>query len=301
MKTNKIILPILPFNSLSSFVAKVKARLPRRNTEGFIEPSAKHRLFFHDTVLAVLQKDLNKAATLAASVNYELAQLNDTGVYRNYVVLIEKTSGFRGLGTYIFDLAFERNFVLEVPHPLFDTSTPEESRAIFQETNARAMFIAGTHRCANAAPSPCSGTTTACSAAGSEPFKVSDAGHYTKNFFQEAHRATLGLKVKPVAISFHGNEIASLPDIVLSNGTDKKAHHNSLVNRLRRKLNNLGVSTGSCNLPTDGNLSLCGTTNVQGRLSNGSKNPCNTDTNDRLGFVYSMSNNILMFVISRRS
>jgi hypothetical protein len=274
MKTNKNTLPTLPFKSLSSFVANIKAKLPRKNTEGFIKPSPKDRRIFHNTVLAVLQKDLNKAQTLAASVNYNLSQLNDIGVKRIYVVLVEKTTSFRGLGTYIFDLDFQRNLVLEVPHPLFDINTPEESTAIFQATNARAMFISGTHRCANAESSPCSGTTTACGAV-SEPFKVSDAGHYTENFFQEAHRATLGLTVKPATISFHGNENSSLPDIILSNGTVNKARSNSLVNRLRCELKNLGVNAGSCNFSADGNLFLCGTTNVQGRLSNGSPNPCN--------------------------
>jgi hypothetical protein len=271
----KIALQTLPFNTLSSFVAKIKANLPRANTEGFIEPSAKERQIFHNAVLAVLQNDLKTARTLAASVNYDLSQLKDTGANQIYVVLVERTTNFRGLGTYIFNLSFQRNLILEAPHPLFDTNTPEESTAIFQMMKGRAMFLSGTHRCANQQSSPCSGTTGACITNGSESFKVSDAGHFTKNFFQEAHRATLGLTVKPITISAHGNGDSSLPDIVLSNGTDKPESANSLVNSLRREVKNRGLSAGSCNFSKDGNLSLCGTTNVQGRLSNGSGNTCN--------------------------
>ncbi|HEY0458192.1 MAG TPA: hypothetical protein VGC97_03505 [Pyrinomonadaceae bacterium] len=276
MKPSIITLPTLKFNSLSGFITSVKAKLPRKNTEGFIKPPAKDRRIFYDAVRAVFQNDLCKAQALAAAVNYRLAKLNDTGAKRIYAVLVENTSGFRALGTYIFDLNFARNLITEVPHPLADAVTLEEGAAIFQATNARALFIAGTHRCANAETSPCSGTTTVCNEGVSGKFKISDAGHYTENFFQEAHRASLGLRDKiPTAISLHGNDVDSLPDIVLSNGTTNEAASNSRVNRLRQQLKNLGASAGSCNFPGDGNLSLCGTTNVQGRLSNGSTlSPC---------------------------
>jgi hypothetical protein len=272
-KVKNLKLLTLPVKSLKSFVAGVKANLPRANEGGFIEPSAKDRRIFHNAVRAVLQSNLKTARILANSVNYELSLLKDAAANQIYIVLVERTRGFRGLGTYVFSSAFRRNLVLEAPHPLFDINTPEESTTIFQKLNARALFIAGTHRCASEQSSPCSGTTGACGTGG-EPFKISDAGHFTRNFFQEAHRATSGLKVKPVTISAHGNGDASLPDVVLSNGTGTKESPNSLVNRLRRELKNRGVSVGSCNFSSDQDLSLCGTTNVQGRLSNGSPNAC---------------------------
>jgi hypothetical protein len=273
-KAKKLKLPALAFKSLDSFVADLKEKLPRRDTEAFIEPAAKDRQIFYNAVRAVLQSNLNSARILAASVNYDLSLLKDRNANQTYVVLAERTNGFRGLGTYVFNQAFERDLILEVPHPLFDIGTPEQAAAIFQKTNARAVFLAGTHRCANERSSPCSGTTTACGAGRSEPFKISDAGHFTGSFFQEAHRATLGLKLKPAAISLHGNANSALPDVVLSNGTQEKASAGSLVNRLRRELENRGVGVGSCNFSGDGDLSLCGTTNVQGRLSNGSTNAC---------------------------
>jgi len=270
-KTTK--LPVLPVNSLTRFVASVKANLPRADTEGFIEPPAKQRQTFLNTVRAILRSDLKTARILANSVGYELSLLKDTAENQTYVTLVERANGFRGLGTYVFNLSYRRDLILEVPHPLFDINTPEESTTIFQRLSARAMFIAGTHRCANEQSSPCSGTTGACGT-DDEPFKISDAGHYTRNFFQEAHRATFGLKRKPIAVSLHGNANSSLPDVVLSNGTNRNESPKSPVNRLRRELKNRGVSVGSCNFPSDGDLALCGTTNVQGRLSNRSTNAC---------------------------
>jgi hypothetical protein len=280
-KTKK--LKTLRFNSLSGFIDGVKAKLPRADSEGFIEPSARNRQTFYNAVRALLQGNLKTARVLADSVNYDLSLLKDTAVNKTYAVLVERTNGFRGLGTYVFSLQFRRNLVLEAPHPLFDINTPEESATIFQKLNARAVFIAGTHRCANEQASPCSGTTSACGTDGA-PFKVSDAGHFTGNFFYEAHRAILGLTVVPLTISAHGNGDASLPDVVLSNGTNRTESANSLVNRLRRELKNRGVSAGSCNFSGDGDLSLCGTTNVQGRLSNGSNNACRTNPRTASGF-----------------
>ena len=56
------------------------------------------------------------------------------------------------------DLNYARNVIVEVPHPIFDINTPEEGSDIFQGLAARALFIAGTHRCANPdTQSGCSG------------------------------------------------------------------------------------------------------------------------------------------------
>jgi hypothetical protein len=115
MKTKIILLPILKFNLLGSFIANVKAKLPRKNTEGFIKPPTRDCRAFHDAVLAVLKNDLNAAQAIAASVNYCLSQLIDANVNRAYAVLVENANGFRALGTYVFDLDFSRNLVTVIP------------------------------------------------------------------------------------------------------------------------------------------------------------------------------------------
>ena len=275
-------LPVLPFNSLPAFIANVKSRLPRAGTEGFIKPTDADRETFSQAVLALLQGDLTNAANLANSVNYDLSQLNDQTVNKTYQVLVERNTNFRGLGTYIVDLNLRRNLVLEIPHPLYDVSTLEEGTTVFQQTSARGLFVTGTHRCANSQQSSCSGTTNACDGV-NRPYRISDAAHYVENFFTSAHRATLDLTEKPVAISVHGHADDSLPEVVLSNGTDKKDSWNSLVNRLRRAVRNRGVNAGSCNFAQDARYSLCGGTNVQGRLSNGAANACIVNGNNVSG------------------
>src|SRR5262249_49652720 len=105
----------------------------------------------------------------------------------------------------------------------------------------------------------------------------SDAPHFTGNFMYAAHGATLQLSPPPVSLNLHGN--ASEPyAIELSDGTRRPAS-DTLVNRLRCELRARSASVGSCNWPSDGLTpeNFCGTDNAQGRLSNGSPEPCTKD------------------------
>ncbi len=201
-------------------------------------------------------------------------QLNDVIDGQKSFILKEKTNPFRGLGTYIFAAEYERDLILQVPHPIYDEETVEEGTDILKGTNARALFISGTHRKSNTKKSPCSGN-----------YYISDVAHFDKTFFQEAHRATLHLDKKPVSISIHGMSSKSKCDIILSDGTNLESTSDALVNRLRNELVNRGESVGSCNNKDDKelNLLLCGKTNVQGRLSNKSPNVCGQSAKQSTG------------------
>jgi hypothetical protein len=262
-------LPLLPQTSLADFIAVVKGRLPRAASEGFVEPSQSEREAFTAAMTTALYGGLPIAEM--AALNYETILLRDKISGRSYIVFVEKQYNARGLGTYILGARPRRNIILEIPHPLFDIDTPEQGASIFEEMGARAMFISGTHRCANAAVSPC---TPAGSSACNGMTRVSDVAHYTQNFFHAAHRATLGLRTPPVVIQLHGNANDSLPDVVLSDGTSRNQDERVLANRLRTALRSFNVSAGSCNSQADGGLALCGGTSVQGRLSNGSTDAC---------------------------
>lgn len=273
--------------SLSGFISEVKERLPRASSEGFVQPSAAEREAFTAAIFTALNGGLPVNALEA--LNYEAFLLNDRSFAQSYLLVVEKQNNRRGLGTYIFNLRPRRNIALEVPHPLFDLNTPEQATMIFQEIGARALFISGTHRCANAALSPCS---AAGSSACNEQTRVSDAAHFTQNFFQAAHQATLNLRAPPVAMSIHGNAVDGLPDVVLSDGTRRSLAESALVNRLRAALRAKGASAGSCNLAADGVAQLCGLTNVQGRLSNGSSDACAANATSSTGLFLHIEQHI---------
>ncbi|MGQ9592857.1 MAG: hypothetical protein ACUVYA_21465, partial [Planctomycetota bacterium] len=119
-------------------------------------------------------------------------------------------------------------------------------------------------------PSPCRGRAEAC---GGGPHRISDAAHATNTFFQAAHAAAYALEPRPLALSIHGHS-SEVPDIVVSDGTDRPGPPEAPANRLRAALLRRGVSAGSCNFEGDRGFRLCGITNVQGRLWNGSRDPC---------------------------
>jgi hypothetical protein len=270
----------LPYTSLKDYVVDLKATILQkagRGSNAFIQPSAEEVDAFRVAMQQLLMGDIANAMTGLNALNYDLNTLNDVSG-QSYLVAQERSEGFRGLGTYIVDSSYVRNVIVEVPHPLWDTNTPEEGSDVFQGLGARALFVAGTHRCANPdTPSGCSGTTTSCNT-GSIPVRISDAPHFTGNFMYGAHSAGLQLVPQPISLNLHGNSSEPV-DVTLSDGTRIPGSDTALVHRLRNALAARSVSVGSCNWPDDGLTpqNLCGTTNVQGRLSNGSPETCGSN------------------------
>jgi hypothetical protein len=269
----------LPYTSLKAYIVDLKASIQQKagfGSKAFIAPPADQLDGFRLTMQQLLLGDVASAINGLDALNYDLNLLNDDSG-KSYLVAQERSTGFRGLGTYLVDLNYARNVIVEVPHPIFDKNTPEEGSDIFQGLAARALFIAGTHRCANPdAESGCSGTTKACGG-GSIPVRISDAPHFTGNFMYAAHSAALQLDPQPISLNLHGNESEPV-DVTLSDGTRVAGAHTDLVQQLRSALSaRIGAEkVKSCNWPPDRLTAdnLCGTTNAQGRLSNGSPEAC---------------------------
>jgi hypothetical protein len=278
---------VLPYSSLDAYVRDVKANIiaiANRGSNAFVAPSADEVAQFGQAMQSLMTGDIKTALNSLNTLNYDLYILNDDSG-RSYLVAQERSDGFHGQGTYVVDSNYVRNVAIEVPHPLWDTDTPEEGVAIFQALGARALLIAGTHRCANpGTASGCSGTTTACGGP-SIPVRISDAPHFTGNFMYAAHDASLQLAPAPVSLNLHGNALEPYA-IQISDGTRRFADETPLVNQLRNALNaRVAGIAGSCNWQDDGLTAqnLCGTTNAQGRLSNGSSQPCTLSSTNPSG------------------
>jgi hypothetical protein len=276
----------LPYTSLKAYIVDLKASIQQHagvGSNAFIAPPADQLDGFRLTMQQLLLGDVASAINGLDALNYDLNSLNDDSG-KSYLVAQERSTGFRGLGTYLVDLNYARNVIVEVPHPIFDINTPEEGSDIFQGLAARALFIAGTHRCANPdTESGCSGTTTACGG-GSIPVRISDAPHFTGNFMYAGHSAALQLDPQPISLNLHGNSSEPV-DVTLSDGTRVAGADTDLVQQLRTALLARSVNVGSCNRPADGLTAqnLCGTTNAQGRLSNGSLEACRINATSASG------------------
>lgn len=256
---------------LRAHVKSIRAQMPGAGSNGFVSPSSGELTQWRSLVNALLQGEYTRAAdSLSRNFkSYRLLRFTDTG-YRNRVsyMLQETPAVVKGWGTYWFNSEYARELSIAVPHPIYDADTETEAVDIFRETAARALLLAGTHRCANSETSPCDGATTVC---GESRYRVSDAAHFARGVLQSTHEEILTHTPNTFALNLHGHGSASCPDFFLSNGAlPARQILFDLQNALRAQRE---VSVG---VYGDGGTScdLTGTTNVQGRFQNGSPDPC---------------------------
>jgi hypothetical protein len=252
-------------------------------SEGYVVPSAAQLNQFDSVVASLVGQDVNTAAASAGALNFEVVRFTDSAAGNNVLYCLQEID-LRGQGFFCVDPDSAARHHISVPHPLYDLGTHVESTQVMRETGARFLSVSTSHRCANSANSVCSGTTSACGAAG--PYKVSDAAHNVDAFFYRFGVAVHDHNATTTTLQLHGCGSTTCPsnynadDIVarLSAGTTMNLDGNEPVNQLNAALNSeiaaagLGASL-SCSEPGDDKL-LCGTTNTLGRYINGQPEPC---------------------------
>ncbi len=243
--------------------------LPGKGSEAYVPPSAEERVAFMQAVEQVVAGEYKAASEQAVLAGAELIHLNVEGV--SFVALVENSlAASTGRGRYLVRLGVARDLLISAPHPRFDSYTGVRGVELFLDLQARAFAIAGTHRCANAAPSGCDGSTSVCGTAA--PYRISDQAHTEGGFFQ-AFQESVGVSL---GIQIHGfGSGADEPEFTLSDGTTANTEAplhfgNRVTATLEKAVAAAGSSKpgNSCNRFGDINL-LCGSTNTQGRWLNG--------------------------------
>jgi hypothetical protein len=206
---------------LGTDIYTIVQAMPGPDSNGMRIPTSAEMQAWQELVLTIAAGDSARACQLIAenAFPYELVRYQDVrSEDQLYWMLRERLPVTAGWGTYVIrSEGVLAEIIVEVPHPVADWRTDPEGVAIFRELAARALFIAGTHRCANSTYSPCSGQTAACGVV--EPYRTSDVAHATQSMFQAAHQALLPCGGDGVAIQLHANDLASCPDLFISNGT----------------------------------------------------------------------------------
>lgn len=248
--------------------------LPAADSEGFFAPDSAQISQFQTLITALLDGEGSGHEQTLSDLGYELTTIEfDDGSDMAWA-LHEPTS--TGGGTFLINPTTSSNLIIEVPHPLADSNTLDEGAFLFQDIKARALYIAGTHRCANASESPCSGTTDACGAVG--PYRISDVAHAITNFFHAAHVSSDDFSIANIFVSLHSYQPTSgEPTAILSNGTKASVGDLAYINELADALDSLMSGSefaNSCNRLGDPDFDRCGEENVQGRYTNGSANEC---------------------------
>jgi len=247
-------------------------------------PAATATAAFAAQVVQILGGDETAACALPAS--YRLVRLTDPSAGALRVIVEVDATGHPSpslfWGTYAAPVSTPspaRDLVIEAPHPIFDTNTEIQSSAVFLASGAKVLAIAGAHRCTDTQASACSGTTDACGATAA--YRISDAAHTEELPFFAVHallsQGSQGSQAfTGTFLQLHGNAEAC-PDALVSDcsGTWSDA---GPASALASALTARGVSIGQCGagFPTTA-CDLCGTDNVEARMTAGSTAACTTN------------------------
>jgi hypothetical protein len=260
-------------------IRAITDRLPGPDSDGMVVPLAGQLAAWKQLIKASEEGDLTTACSVirANGFPYHIVRYTDVAYGdRAYLLLKENQPISVGWGTYVINrTGLPRDVVIEVPHPGCEWHTEEQGVELFRQANAYAFFMAGTHRCANTTYSPCDGTTTFCGQ--EEPYRTSDVAHTMKTMFYAAHQTLLPIGSDTVAVQIHGCSDPSCPDLFVSNGTCSPGDvAQAFYHNARAACQGFSIDLADCTPPE---CSFVGTTNLQGRYSNGMYlspdfNPC---------------------------
>ena len=233
---------------------------------------------FRNLIESLLKRDIPKVMSLSAKVGMKLNQFLDTPSQKRFWLLHEiDLKNPKGKGIYVVPLNPLRRLVIQAPHPIKDTNTNGEAAHLTRHLLPTLMMVASLNRCNHSQATSCSGSTSQC---GGGRYRISDAAHHVESYFHIAHTVVAQSSLKLVAIQLHGfARKTDEPSVYLSNGTKIQAKAGSIGLKLRDEINKVLKANGlfssrSCNDPKGKSVRLCGTTNVQGRHTNGVSLAC---------------------------
>jgi len=193
---------------------------PGRGEGGYVKPSPGETSGFGALADAMGGGHLPEARALAAALGYALVIYDDVVSGQQLLVAREASEPGRGWGAILVDPEGE-DVLVEVAHPGSDLRTPEVGVAVFRETRARALLVAGAHRYA--------WKDARC-----------DAARAPGTPFDLAHRALLPARCVIQPHGFH-REDGAYPAIVLSAGASPPPRALAAV---RRGLEGAGFESG---------------------------------------------------------
>ena len=257
---------------LMEAIETIRINMPGSGSEGFVPPSALDLSRWRLVCEAFLDDEPEVVDSLISLYfpSYEIIDFVDQGFEnRCYRILRETLPPDLAWGTFMLSVNHRRLIAIEVPHGRYETNTPSEGTDIFRRTGALLFMMNGAHRCANSAYTPCDGTSDVC---GTGRYHISDMGHVTQSAYQVMHEVFTGEYPEGYSFSIHGTSQSNCNDIFLSNGT--ASNSKPILYALRDSMNASGdivvsvAGDGTCT------CTLVGSTNVQGRFTNSSPQPC---------------------------
>lgn len=233
--------------NLESFIDTFIKDMSGKDTKEYTVPSLGKLTKWEKAIYSIIHNDLHTADSLLALINYTRINYHDNEVNEDYYVLYGTL-----YGVYVFNRDAERpNLIIQVPHPLNDLYTGQEGIYMFKRLDAKAFFIAGTHRYNNSV--------------------MSDVAHNNNNYFQVATEVVYDEFPKTTFIQLHGfAQKEADPDIVISYGVVDTNYFYSTSPALIVKMHLFNLLNVLVN--DNGQHRLTAYTNTQGRYINQTSN-----------------------------
>jgi hypothetical protein len=271
---------VVTSGDLTSHIDSIIGAMPTTYGGGdYLQPNSASRALWREIVDHILAEEYADAHTKALTKNYQVVLYSDTADSDSTVhIVLERTpeSTSRYWGTFVFNTSpLRSDLVIESVHPRYDMNTGYQSIRIYQHTEARAFCVSGTHRCNGLSASPCDGTSTICTGS-SDPYRYSDHAHVVLATIHITTEAMLDNNPELLVIQPHGfGQEAGDPDLIISNGTRFSPTGTDYAVAISDAIQvidpSLTTKVGHVDLDW---TRLLGTTNTQGRLLNGSADPC---------------------------
>lgn len=258
------------------------ATAPQESGNQYTPPSANEQAAWQSLMSDLLTDKLTDARLKATDLGYQIVRFLDTAAIHNepkvFYVLEEMLPSTKHWGISVFNFEACRNrLILQAPHSFYDFNTGKQAAYNFVRLDAFALLLNGCHRCNHSDFSSCDGTTSVCQGS-SSAFQVSDLAHNDASIFQVTTGSILEKIPDGDFIQLHGfSKVDNDPYVILSNGTRSTPFNDkisALVNQLSMVDPVLTFKVGHLDLSWD---RLLGSTNVQGRLINGSSSACDIE------------------------
>jgi len=270
---------VVSSGNLSTYVDSFISSMPSTYANNdYQAPSASNLNTWGNAITYIMQGNYASAQSAADSIGYRVVAYTNTATSPNnlFYVLEKKSTSTNYWGMFIYNpSATRKKLFIQSPHPKYDSYSGKQGFYIFLNLGCRAFYISGTHRCNSSSSSPCDGTSQVCTGS-DDPYRLSDQAH-NESTLQRATEIFFANVANMIFVQPHGfGQDTGDPDAIMSNGTrctPSPYYITILKNNLYAIDTSLTFKLAHIDLTWN---SLVATDNTQGRLINGSSDPCET-------------------------
>ncbi len=267
----------------SDFSTHPDRRIARDESGGeFVAPSGPDMTAWEGVLALAMAESWPACFDAADALNYEVVEFLDTASGETFHILRDRDipggAGYTGQGIFVFHngAGVRDYFVLQAPHPRWDTDTMDEAALALPQVFPRVTMIAGTHRRNEPVDSLCDGMHS-----NGDPYRISDVAHHPDNFFHTTHKYLDANLANMLALQLHGfccpgsgTYAALSDDCIVSNGHNASPAVNEFARIFETRIEAQNFLADGSDLTTvalypDDTSFLGARTNLQGRITNG--------------------------------